>query len=166
MPLFTKNSISATFKTCLLLVGLLVSGGCSEKIEPQPLTYTQLLTGKESKTWKLSSFQVIDQGQIFTAGIQNCYEDDVYVFYANEKKYEVQEGASKCNPPDPDSYVESTWDLVNATATVSFPLPFLSGSDSIPFTIKQLTETSLTVEYFFQDINASYRFIFTAQKAG
>lgn len=156
---------------CLFLLGFAGMSGCSEKLEPQPLTYSQLLTGKESKIWLLTSIQIVDEQNVQTGSAYQffnpCIADDLYVFYANaEKKFEAQEGASKCSANDPDVYVEGNWSLINATATLEFPLPILTGSTAIPFTIKELTANSLTVEYYFLDIDASYRFIFTAQSGG
>ena len=173
MNCFTKNSIATIVKACLLTIVIAGFLGCSEKIEPQPLTYTQLLTGKESKTWQLTTVQVLDNGnppQTISASqaFGSCGADDLYIFYANEeKKFETQEGASKCNANDPDVFVEGSWSMVNASATLEFPFPILTGSSApFPLTVKQLTETNLTLEYYFPDINASYRFIFTAQRGG
>jgi hypothetical protein len=154
---------------CAMAVSL---GGCSETIEPKPLTYSKLLTGETSKSWLLTTIQIIDDGnppeslpanQIFDP----CTSDDLYVFYAGEeKKFEAREGSTKCRPNDPDVYVEGNWSLVNASATLEFPLPILTGRTAVPFTIKQLNENALTVEYYFPDINASYRFVFAAQRGG
>jgi hypothetical protein len=148
---------------------LLMVGGCREDVNPTPATYSQLLTGTESKSWRLTTIRVIDDGQDsgpinVQQAFDNCIADDLYVFFANDvRTFEVHEGATKCNPNDPDVFVENTWSLVNATATLTFVMPLLTMSSAIPFTIKNLTENSLTVEYYFSDINLSYRFTFTAQ---
>jgi hypothetical protein len=93
-----------------------------------------------------------------------CIADDLYTFYANDTKtFEVREGASKCNAADPDVYVENNWSIVNATATVSFVMPLLTTQIALPFTIKTLTENTMTVEFYFENLDLSYRFIFTAQ---
>lgn len=149
----------------IMLVGLLCSiGGCTEEVEPKPQTYSQLLTGTSSKSWRLTGIQLIEaNAQPVSYNLQNnCVYDDVYVFYADrDRKYEIQEGASKCAPEDPDIYVEDTWSIVNATGTINFYFPVL-GADS--YTLKSLTENTLTIEYYVTDLNFSYRFIFTAQK--
>ncbi|WP_234733045.1 hypothetical protein [Tellurirhabdus bombi] len=149
----------------LLVAGLFT--GCSEKIEPTPATYSQLLTGTEKKAWSLVSYQVIDNGvasgviparQLFDYA---CESDDQYVFYANaEHKFEYTNGASKCDPSEPDVIFEDSWALVNSNAYLEFVLPVLGGK--VPWTIKNLTPTVLTVEYYFGDINASYRFTFNS----
>jgi hypothetical protein len=153
------------FIRLLLVPGVVgwLFGGCSERIEPKPLTYTQLLTGTEKKTWKLVSAQIFDEGQsdgvipVSQLGINPCIADDFCTFYANaERKFEASEGPLKCSPTDPDVYVTDNWTLVNANATLEFYLPLVN--DKLPWTIKTLTERVLTIEYYFPDIDASYRF--------
>jgi hypothetical protein len=146
------------------LVGWLL-GGCSEKIEPKPLTYTQLLTGTDKKSWRMVSAQIFDSGKgsgVIPAaqlGLDPCISDDLYTFYADsEHKLELSEGASKCNPQDPDVFVTDTWTLVNANASLEFYLEILGGK--YPWTIKTLTDRVLTIQYYFEDIDASYQFTF------
>ncbi|HEX8529894.1 MAG TPA: hypothetical protein VF646_07715 [Cytophagales bacterium] len=159
-------------RTALALGLLSLCGGCSEEVKPEPPTYSQLLTGKESKTWRLSSFQVFDDGT--GSGTVNarefdapCIVDDLYVFYANDvKTMEVEEGASKCNPADPDLVLEDTWSLVNASATLEFNFAgFIP--QKLNYKVRNLTENTLTVEFYYQDyvpdVNLTYRFTFTAQ---
>lgn len=150
---------------------LLTLGGCSETIEPKPLTYSQLLTGKDKKTWTLVSFEVLDEGvasgpipasNLFN---NNCEADDQFVFYANgERKYEYTNGPTKCSADEPDVLLTDTWTLTNANATLEFAFPVLS-TGALPFTVKSLTTTSMTIEIYldnFQGIDASYRFVFSS----
>lgn len=148
------------------LVGWLL-GGCSEKLEPKPTTYSQLLTGTTSKSWKMVSLAKIDAGTVYGPGtpaqfgIPTCIADDLLTFYANpERKFEASEGATKCTSTDPDIYVTDTWALLNANATLQFYLPVLNGI--YPWTLKSLTSTSMTIQYYFSDIDASYQFTFNA----
>jgi ABC-type transport system substrate-binding protein len=152
-----------------LLIPVLFGGlfsGCSEKTEPIPNTYSQLLTGTEKKTWKVVSLQIFDNGQgsgVIPAqnGLSPCLIDDLYTFYANdERKFELNEGSAKCNASNPDLLLTDSWTLVNADASLEFPLRILGGS--FPWTIKNLTASVLTIEYYFSDINASYRFTFNS----
>ncbi len=151
----------------LLIPGVVVwmLGGCSQKIEPVIPTYSQLLTGTEKKTWKMVSFQQIDDGNasqvipVTQLNANPCITDDLLTFYADaEHKFEASEGATKCNASDPDIYVTDTWTLVNANASLQFYIPLLNGV--YPWKIKNLTAQTMTVEYYFPDINASYRFTF------
>ncbi len=151
----------------------LTLAGCSEISEPKPLTYTQLLTGAEMKTWSLTSFEVIDDGeesgpvpasQLFSNA---CEADDQFVFYANaERKYEYINGPTKCSSSEPDVLLTDTWSFVNATATLEFAFPLLS-SGKLPYIVKSLTENSMTLEIYLDEldnVNASYRFVFTSAK--
>lgn len=149
-------------------VALLALGSCSETIEPKPLTYTQLLTGTEKKTWTLTSFEINDEGQgsgaipatnLFN---NNCEADDQFVFYANsERKYEYTNGPTKCATAEPDILLTDTWAFTNANATLEFAFPVLS-TGRLPFIVKSLTNTSMTIEIYLGDIDASYRFIFSS----
>ncbi len=107
-----------------LLIPALFGGllSCSEKIEPTPTTYSQLLTGTEKKTWRIVSIQVFDNGQsggvtpIAQTNIDPCIYDDLCTFYANdERKFEASEGATKCNAADPDVYVTDNCALTCAS---------------------------------------------------
>lgn len=148
-------------------LSLLFLGGCSQVTEPTPLTYTQLLTGKEKKTWSLVSFEIIDEGEgSGTVPANNlfngaCEADDQFVFYANaERKYEFTNGPTKCSSSEPDVLLNDSWNFINATATLEFAFPVLS-TGKLPFIVKSLTETSMVIEIYLDDlqgIDASYRF--------
>ena len=156
----------AVVSGCLILLN-----SCTEIKEPQPLTYTQLLTGSEKKTWVLTSFEVIDEGegsgdipatQLFS---NNCELDDQYVFYAgSERKYEFSNGPTKCSPTEAEILLTDQWAFTNANATLEFAFPLLAGSNRLPFTVRSLTETKMVLEiYLGENIDASYTFTFTSQ---
>lgn len=158
-----------TYIRCTLILGLLtvLGSSCTEKIEPKPMTYTQLLTGKEKKAWVLSSLTIIDQKDPFElAGNQvldPCELDDQFIFYANEeKKMEYSNGSTKCRTSEPEILITDVWQLTNANATLEIGIPRIFGGFKLPFIIKTLTENSMVLEYYFGDIDASYRFTFTS----
>lgn len=151
----------------LLIPGFIgwILGGCSEKIEPKPPTYSQLLTGTDKKTWKMASLQIIDAGNasavipISQLNVDPCITDELLTFYANsERKLEVSQNTIKCYPNEPDIYITDNWTLVNANATLDFYIPLVDAK--VPWIIKNLTSTSMTVQYYFPDFDASYRFTF------
>lgn len=157
------------FIRLLLIPGTIgwLLGGCSERIEPTPVTYSQLLTGTEKKTWRMVSLQVVDDGTasqvipVAQLNVNPCIKDDLITFYADaERKFEASQGADICYSSEPDVYVTDTWALVNANATLEFYLPLLN--DKRPWTVKNLTSNVLTIEDYFGDINASYRFTFNS----
>ena len=160
----------------LFIVGTIgwLFGGCSEKLEPKPATYSQLLTGTDKKAWKLVSFQQIDDGQ--KSGVINvntqfnpCRLDDQYVFYANpEHQFQYTNGTIKCSSTEADVLKDDAWSLVNASATLNFVIPVFDGS-VLPYTIKNLTSTVMTVEIYLDKIstdnlNVSYQFTFNSVK--
>lgn len=160
--------IAKRLPTIALAIMVLGLAGCSEQTEPKPLTYTQLLTGKEKKTWSLVSFEVIDGGE--ESGVipaselfgNNCEADDQFVFYANaERKYEYTNGPTKCTSSEPDVLFTDTWNFVNATATLEFVFPIF-GNAKYPYIVKSLTEDKMVIELYLDEIdqvNASYRFV-------
>ncbi len=174
-PLETTNfpPMKKIFVYSLFFVGFVIfASGCSEKIEPTPLTYTKLLTGDTKKAWLFSSIIVIDDGVADPPlaardVIPPCFADDQYVFHAgSERKFELTEGSTKCDPRDPDVYYTDSWTLINANAQLEFVFPVLTGQQ-LPYTIKTLTANTLVVE-LYQDVldptgpKISYRITFVA----
>ncbi|GAB3331560.1 hypothetical protein GCM10027299_37320 [Larkinella ripae] len=142
-------------------------GACSHRDDLQPQsTYTQLLTGSGNKAWHLVSYEVFDQE--ISAGVQPiasllepCEADDQFVFYADaQRKLEFANGPLKCDEHEPDGIFADTWTLRNGDSVLELLLPFLARK--VPWTIRELTGTSLTLEYFFEDQNVRYRFTFAA----
>ena len=130
----------------LLLMTLLVA--CKESHEVVPATYSLLLTGEESKSWKQQSFTFIfndeevgefDANLIY--GVPTCAQDDIYKFFREGKVLEVSEGDSKCDPDGDDILFSTRWDLVNANAKL-----FVGNGD---FILSKLTDDSLV--YGFRD---------------
>ncbi len=147
-----------------LLIGLF--SGCSEQKEPKPFTYSRLLTGATSKTWRMSSVRYFENGTLQPINL-SCAYDDLYTFYndgLNTFEYRAG-GAGRCNAAEPD-LVQDTWSLVNATASLTFAIPVLTGDFTYPFIIRSLTENTMSVDIFFEGDTAGYRFVFTAQKEG
>ncbi len=159
-----KNLLIQTAIFCLVLLG----SGCTQKFEPKPLTFTQILSGTVSKTWVLSSAKIIDSKNespdIKGSDLLNpCELDDQFVFYANEeKKLEYKNGSSKCTNNEPEILATDSWELLQGVAELDMGIPRLFGGSKLPFTIKSLTESTMTLEYYFGDIDASYRFTFVS----
>jgi hypothetical protein len=159
------------FRYSLFFAGLAVfASSCSEKIEPTPLTYTQLLTGTTKKAWLFSNIVVLDDGvadPVLNARdiIAPCFADDQYVFYAgSERKFELAEGSTKCAATDPDIYYTGQWTLINANAQLEFIFPVLT-SQQLPYVIKSLTANRLVVELYEENLggpNISYRITFVS----
>ena len=153
----------SAYITCMLLLALF---SCREQFEPEPFTYSQLLTGKVSKTWRLTGISILEDGaptQNIPVQDNDCAFDDRYVFYANEeKKFEVQNGATKCDESEGDIVVTDIWAFSNANATLEMILPILSIDTRLPFIVKSLKDVRLSMEIFFD--GGSYRFVLQAVK--
>ncbi len=122
---------------------------CKENHEIKPATYSLLLSGEESKSWKQVSFTFIfneneeedlDAYRIY--GIPDCEKDNIYTYIREGKQLEIYQGETKCDPEGDDLLARTSWDVVNANANL-----FIGGSD--PFILAQLTEDSLV--YGFRD---------------
>jgi hypothetical protein len=152
--------------TVVVLMAVFASS-CSEKIEPKPLTYTQKLTGTEKKTWTLTTVTIVDMGDKTDIPgrdvLPACQIDDQFIFYANdEKKLEYANGATKCRTTEPEILITDSWQFTQANATLEMAIPRLFGPYLIPFIVKSLTDNTMILEFYFGDIDASYRFTFTS----
>lgn len=150
------------FIYCLLFFAL-ITMQCSESIEENPYTYSQLLTGEESKTWRLTElFLLQDDFESLDYNIFNeCFDDDEFVFYNNAQKlYEAKQGSRQCFEGG-DVYLTDTWSIVNATATISFPLTHLLllpiELTDINLTITSMSRRRMVLEFPYQDL--TFRFI-------
>lgn len=158
------------FKTTIqVFVSLfIILSGCSEKNDPQPLTYSKMLTGNTSKTWRLTGYQIVEAGRDPISFPVNdpsdpdyCLYDDLYTFYADEgRTLEISQGDLKCLDA-PNIYYTGNWAMINATATLNFASLFFGVGG---YTIKRLTEQSMTLELYVKEFNFSYRLTFTAQQ--
>ncbi len=151
-----------------ILCATILNDSCTQKFEPTPLTFTQLLSGTESKTWVLTSAKIIDL-KIESPEIKGsdlldpCELDDQFVFYANEeKKLEYKNGGSKCTNGEPEILATDSWELLQGSAALDMGIPRLFGGAKLPFTVKSLTSSNMMLEYYFGDIDASYRFTFVS----
>ena len=150
------------FRILSFILALLVGVSCSEELVPTPNTYSKILTGETSKSWKLEAISLEIEGkadQTFELP-NNCVYDDYYVFYANsERLFEVDEGGSKCAPEDPEIYLTDNWSLVNANATLTFVFPVLA-EVRLPYIVNLLTDDKMILEIFFNEDKSNYRMVF------
>jgi Lipocalin-like domain len=92
-------------------LGLTQCNTTSNGDDPTPdpnISKTELLAGKSSKAWILTSSKV--NGDELINQALPCSRDDNMVFRA-DKTYEGNEGASKCNANDPQVYDTGTWEF-------------------------------------------------------
>ena len=137
---------------------------CSEDVEPTPYTYSQIFSGKNSKTWKFKSIILWEEGKAdvnFT--LAPCVSDDHYIFYANaEKLFEVTNGPTKCSPEEDDVLISDSWAFINAGATLTITIPFLADF-SLPYIVREVDKNNMLLEIFIDFENTqSYRIAFEA----
>jgi len=144
-----KKISLATLVICLLLVS------CSKKSKdstptPTPETKTQLLT---DKNWKVTA-ATLDPGldlsgtgvlitDLYAFEMANgnaCQLDNIFNFNINGN-YTDYEGATLCDPQDPQLYDSGTWSFLNNEATLSF-----QGRE---YTIVTLNSTTLKLKFYW-----------------
>ncbi len=145
-----------------LAICLLLLISCSEDIVPSPYTYTQVFTGKNSKTWAVRFLEETLNGNVVDRFTISCATDDKYIFYANtERKYEVLTGTRKCNPTSEAGTIENVWSFTNSSATLTMLLPFFSATNTLPFIVREAEKKTLEIEIFLDEENTqSYRIHF------
>lgn len=117
----------------MLLAGsLIVTGFFScKKDNDSPKSKTELLT---AKLWKISSVGIdLDKNNTVDLPypMENCDKDNTFEFKADGKGI-TYEGATKCDPDDPDSE-NFTWSFKNEETVLSIAIPgsVLSGDATI-----------------------------------
>lgn len=149
---------SITFFTIFLITGF----SCSEEIKPKPFQYSEIFSGKNSKTWVLKSIKLVQAGKSdINYSLANCVKDDRHIFYANaEKLFEVTNGSTKCSSDEPDLIISDTWSFVNASATLNMTFPILA-EFSLPYIVKKVDKKSMTLEiYLDEEGTVSYQMTF------
>ncbi|GAB4396928.1 MAG: hypothetical protein OHK0053_12150 [Microscillaceae bacterium] len=127
---------------------------CSEGLEVTPNTQVKLLTGENSKTWILSKFTLqiegetpIDVNEFF--GIPACTQDDVVTFNRNlSRTYAFSEGATQCDPDDPNVFFEGGWNFSNATSLLTFSIPVFDGGNDTSYLVEELTSSKLKLALY------------------
>jgi len=115
------------------LVFILVS--CSD--DKETLNKKELLAGTTSREWKIQDYVDVN---INWSNQPACIKDDVWIFFSNGDMQQ-SEGASKCDPADPQIYVNGFWQLNEDTNTLT-----LIRSSTINWTVDQLTANSLVIK--------------------
>src|SRR6266481_954110 len=113
----------------LFLFLILISCSC-KKPDPTPVGMNSELI---SKRWKLTDLTVSGVSSFIT--MPNCSKDDLFI-YTKAGNYTHDEGATKCDPSDPQIVETATWSLQQNLLKYNYP----DGS-SESYVISQLTTT-------------------------
>lgn len=141
---------------------LTITLSCSEEVVSTPYTYTQIFSGKNSKTWVYKSIILWQKDKPDTNfGLPSCIRDDRYIFYSNaEKLFEVTNGPTKCAPEEPNIIISDTWAFINAGATLNMTIPFLA-EFNLPFIVREVSKKNMLLEIFLDfEGTQSYRIAF------
>ena len=143
-----------------LFSAILGIASCEEEITPNPPDYYHLITGNTKKTWKITKLEWAKGGiPDAVSDLESCDRDNLYTFYSNsDRLFEVNYGNNKCFPSDEGTILTDQWSLVNATATLSIPIPiYVFPINALPFFIKKATKKEMSlVIYIDQDNLYSY----------
>jgi hypothetical protein len=150
MPKFMKSNIFA-----ILFIASLAVSCKKNKDDVTPKSTIELLTAEGSKTWKVKQ-ALAKQGDLevnIIASQNPCITDNLIKLFS-DFTYEFSEGATKCNPTDPDLILKANWTLSVDEKSMSIDrFIFLGRTINNPvFILSDVTEnsfsgtTSITVE--------------------
>ncbi len=122
--------------SALLFAGMFIFAACSSEDDK---TKTELLT---AQSWK--TIHAYMEGADIMEALEECDKDDLSTFF-EDGSYQFDEGATKCDPDNPQIFEEGTWSF-NADETV---MTLVSDGISTEFTLITLNES--TLEYSYED---------------
>ena len=128
-----KNKFPFKILFIALSLVLFTVGACKKSDSKPAPTKTDML----SKDWKL--VDVLAGGVSVYSLLDACQKDDIYKF-ANNNTYQITEGATKCDPADPDIYDAGTWGFLENETKLRLAS---AGGQSDTLTLQELTEASL-----------------------
>lgn len=142
-----------------LLVFLLLA--CTEEVPVTPYEYSKVFSGETSRGWTIRSVLLWTEGKAtLPLFLDECDIDDIYVFYADaDHTYQVREGGKRCTDGSPAVITQSNWSFVSSKATLTIPIPLIF-EEPLPFTVREVDESRMTLEIFFDEGKGSYRFNF------
>lgn len=123
--------------TIILISVALVFQACKKSSKSK----TELLT---QSAWKFKSATA--NGMDASLYLDECQKDNTITFVSSGTG-NVDEGASKCDPGDPQT-IPFNWNFANNETGLHASIPFFSGTSG-DFSIKSLTETQLVVKFPF-----------------
>lgn len=108
-------------KLWVLVFGMVLMVACKKDEVAVEKTTLEYLSGSTSKKWKVTEGLVkLGESSInLVANQPPCVTDNILVLYKN-KTYELNEGASKCDPSkDPDLIIKANWTLVEEPKAIT-----------------------------------------------
>jgi len=128
----------------VLITTLLVTGSSCDKdddVVQTPVTRAQLLARSWKQTDLLASTPGGSPVSVFLTVMEACQRDNIWTF-KSDGTYIVTEGATKCDPTDPDTTTTGTWQLIETDTKI-----IIDDVNEAPQTlsITELTSSSLKI---------------------
>ncbi len=144
----------------LLGIGLLSLGSCKKEEEAAPTRKSLLTAG--TGTWKLTASTIspgINVGGTtitdFYGQMDACEKDDLFIFTsASANNYKEEEGATKCDPADPQIAATGNWTMSSDEKKLSITSTETGEtvSETEEVTISSMTSTQM-VGTFTEEID-------------
>lgn len=137
------NRIAKITLSLVAVASVAFLSSCGED-DPKPKTKTELIS---AHAWKMTKIKVTVGTTSLEDVPEACTADDSYTYEA-DGDYKFDEGATKCDPSDPQSGT-AEWEFKSDETKIE-----ITGSDggvsiSYSFTILELTETKLRLKWDF-----------------
>lgn len=133
----------------LIFIVLIISG-CADN-GPRPISRAELIAGSSEfgKTWQVDRIEI----EIGTVTPHKCVTDNFITYYPNGT-YEINEGATKCNPNDPPG-IKGVW-YMNDSQTQLFV--DIEGSTQI-WEIEETTSDQHQISSMFREGHRIYTLV-------
>lgn len=96
----------------LVSIALMAVTSCKKKTVEAKKSLEESLTGGSTKTWMVTDGIAKQQGlEVNLIESQNPCITDNLITFKNDFTYTFQEGATKCNPNDPDLILTANWEI-------------------------------------------------------
>ena len=128
--------------SALLLTTTFFSACSKDDVAPRATTKTELLTAKKWRITAATYKEDNDPVQDKYADVDACSKDDFYKFNA-DKTFVLDEGATRCNTNDPQTYV-SGWDIT-ADGSILLLLEMKGSTSAELYDITELTDSKLRI---------------------
>ncbi len=136
--------------SAFLLAGLFIFAACSSDDDK---TNKELLT---AKSWKVTAL-FMGGADIYPL-FEDCDKDDLHTFF-EDGTFQVDEGAIKCDPNDPQILEEGTWTM-NADETI---ITVVFSGLTLEYTIISISESKLEFTYTDPIMELLTRVVMSAQ---
>lgn len=142
-----KSSLKSFPYIVLIAIATFFVSCKEDEVPVENRSNLELLTNNSSKTWVIKEGKASQGDAVLDIiSTQNpCITDNQIVLFENFD-YEFREGATKCEPSDPDLILKASWQLSDDQQTMSIDRFIFLGRtvDNPSFDISSVTEESFS----------------------